>query len=121
MRELTKSMLSFTWSMSVFGLSQAVNLLSPRQAASAFDEVTRRAEEQLGPSTRQIFGVGDNLQRGFVDLTFRALGLDLFGCSSCSGGRQGRPCSCARCTQQTLRQESGWGPMPPPSGSAGAG
>jgi hypothetical protein len=101
MRELTKSMLSFTWSMSVFGLSQAVNLLSPRQAASAFDEVTRRTEEQLGPSTRQIFGVGDNLQRGFVDLAFRTFGL---GSSSCSGSRG---------TRQASGQSSGWGPMPP--------
>jgi len=102
MRELTKSMLSFTWSMSVFGLSQAVNLLSPRQAASAFEEVTRRAQEQLGPSTRQIFGAGDNLQRSFVDLAFRTFGLG--SCSSCSGSRGAR---------QASAQSSGWGPMPP--------
>ena len=105
MRELAKSMLSFTWSMSVFGLSQAANLLSPRQAASAFEEVTRRAQEQLGPSTRQIFGVGDNLQRGFVDLAFRTFGLGQLGsgCSSCSGSRSAQPDS----------RNSGWGPMPP--------
>ncbi len=105
MRELAKSMLSFTWSMSVFGLSQAANLLSPRQAASAFEEITRRTQEQLGPSTRQIFGVGDSLQRGFVDLAFRTFGL---GCSSCSGSRG---------TRQASGQSSGWGPMPPPPGA----
>lgn len=103
MRELAKSMLSFTWSMSVFGLSQAANLLSPRQAASAFEEVTRRTEEQLGSSTRRIFDAGDNLQRGFVDLAFRTFGLG--SCSSCSGSRG---------TRQASSQSSGWGPMPPP-------
>jgi len=107
-RELTKSVLSFTWSMSVFGLSQAANLLAPRRATSAFDDVTRRAEEQLGSFTRSIFNTGDRLQRGLVDLTFSSLGLDLFGggCSSCSGSRGAR---------QTSGQSSGWGPMPPPS------
>lgn len=101
MRELAKSMLSFTWSMSVFGLSQAANLLSPRQAVSAFEEVTRRTGEQLGPSARQMFDAGDRVQRGFVDLAFRTFGL---GCSSCSGSRS---------AQQASGQGNGWGPMPP--------
>lgn len=102
MRELAKSMLSFTWSMSVFGFSQAANLLAPRQAAAAFEDVTRRTEEQLGSFARPIFTAGDQVQRGFIDLAFRTFGLD--GCASCSG-RQGR--------QQTPAQGSGWGPMPP--------
>jgi hypothetical protein len=102
MRELTKSVLSFTWSMSVFGLSQAINLLSPRQAASAFEDVTRCTEEQLGSSTRSIFNAGDRLQRGLVDLTFSTLGIGLLdGCSSCSGSRR-------------AQQGGGWGPIPPP-------
>lgn len=111
MRELTKSVLSFTWSMSVFGFSQAASLLAPRQAAAAFDDVTRRTEEQLGSFTRPIFTAGDRVQRGLVDLAFRTLGLD--GCASCSG-RRSRPCSCSRCKQQTPAPGSGWGPMPPP-------
>jgi hypothetical protein len=95
-------MMSFTWAMSVFGLAQAGNLLSPRRAAAAFDEVTRSTADQLGTATRSAFDVGDNLQRGLVDLAFSALGLNGSGCSSCSQSRQ------------TLRQSSGWGPMPPP-------
>lgn len=114
MRDLTKSMLSFTWSMSLFGLSQAANLLAPGRAAAAFDEVARRAESQLGAVTRPIFNTGDNVQRGFVDLAFRTFGLDR--CASCSG-RQGRPCSRSQCTPQTPAQGSGWGPMPPLSGA----
>ena len=105
MRELTKSMLRFTWSMSVFGLAQSAQLLAPRQAAAAFDDVTRRTEEQLGSFTRSVFNAGDRVQRGLVDLAFRTFGLDLFGgCSSCSR------------TRQTPRQESGWGPIQPPPG-----
>jgi hypothetical protein len=106
-RELTKSLLSFTWSMSVFGLSQAVNLLSPQRAASAFDDVTRRTEEQLGSLTRSIFSAGDRFQRSLVDLTFGSWGLDRLGggCSSCSGSRGER---------QASEPSGGWGPIPPP-------
>ena len=89
MRELTKSLLSFSWSMSVFGLSQAANLLAPQQASAAFDDVTRCTEKQLDSFSRSVFNAGDQLQRGLVDLTFRAFGLDLSGCSSCSRPRQG--------------------------------
>jgi hypothetical protein len=103
LRDLTRSMLSFTWAMSVFGLAQAGNLLSPRRAAAAFDQVTRNTADQLGAVTRPAFNVGDNLQRGLVDLAFSVFGLDGSGCSSCSPRRQ-----------QTPRQSSGWGPMPPP-------
>lgn len=113
MRELTKSMLSFTWSMSVFGLSQAANLLAPQRAAAAFDGIARRTEEQLGSWTRPIFNAGDTVQRGVIDLTFRAFGLD--GCASCAGRRRGS-CSCSRCSQRTPAQGNGWGPMPPPPG-----
>lgn len=101
MRDLTKSILSFTWSMSLFGLAQTANLLSPRRAAAAFDDVTDRTEEQLGALARPLFQAGNGLQRGLVDLAFSAFGLDRSGCSSCSGSR-------------AARQSGGWGPMPPP-------
>lgn len=108
LRELTRSMMSFTWGLSVFGLAQAGNLLSPGRAVAALDEVTRSAREQLGPLTRPFFDLGNNVQRSFVDLTFRAFGLS--GCSSCS--RSGRTAP-----RQAPRQGSGWGPMPPIPGA----
>lgn len=117
MRELTKSVLSFTWSLSVFGLAQAANVLTSRRAGHAFEDVTRTTEEQLGPWARPLFNAGDRVQRGLVDLTFRTLGLDLFGRSSCSGCRQSGQCSCSRCERQRSGQDSGWGPIPPPRGS----
>ncbi len=83
MRELTKSLLSFSWAMSLFGLRQASNLLSPGEArnpggeaASRFQAVTRTAEEQLGPSFLSLFRAGDNFQRGAVELLFSLLRFD---------------------------------------------
>jgi hypothetical protein len=71
MRDLTKSMMSFTWAMSVFGMRQMANLVSPKTATEAFDAVTRSTEEQLGPATRSMFRAGDALQRTMVETTFR--------------------------------------------------
>lgn len=71
MRELTKSMLSLSWAMSLLGLKQMASLLVPgSNASSSFEAVTRCTEEQLGPATRPAFRAGDSLQRGLVDLTF---------------------------------------------------
>jgi hypothetical protein len=76
MRELAKSMLSFSWAMSVFGLNQMANILSPQTAgrsAAALDAVSRATEGQLGPLARQTFRTGDNLQRQVTDSLFSLL------------------------------------------------
>lgn len=75
MRDLTKSMLSFSWAMSLYGLRQMACLLSPRAAADSFDAVTRSTEDQLGAVTQSVFRAGDNLQRGMVDLMFNVMTL----------------------------------------------
>lgn len=82
MRELTKSMTSFSWAMSLFGLRQMACLLDPRSwgsSASTFQAVTRSTEEQLGPTTQSLFRAGDNLQRGLVDLMFNLFTLGFAG------------------------------------------
>jgi hypothetical protein len=87
-RELTKSMLSFSWAMSMFGLKQMSDLLVPQSnAAGSFAAVARSAEDQLGKTARAAFRMGDNLQRGLVDLTFAFL---TFGLSSPGAGQGGR-------------------------------
>jgi hypothetical protein len=87
MRELTKSLLSLSWAMSLFGLKQMASLFDPASnASSSFEAVTRCTEEQLGPSTRPVFRAGDSLQRGFVDLTFTLL---TFGAWQPGAGRGG--------------------------------
>src|SRR3982751_1201037 len=89
-RDLTKSMLSLSWAMSLFGLKQMAGLLNPQShsnSTSSFEAVTRSAEDQLGPVARSTFRTGDNLQRGLVDLMFSFFTLGLWP----GGGRGGRP------------------------------
>ena len=69
MREFTKSILSFSWAMSLFGVQQTVNLLSPAKATKAFNHVTDASEEELCDLLKTTFDAGDRLQQGAVDLT----------------------------------------------------
>ena len=59
MQELTKSMFSYTWAMSLFGAQQMLNLLSPSKAAKAFEGVTSATERELGQSLQSVFRAGD--------------------------------------------------------------
>ena len=78
LRDLTKSMLSFSWGMSLFGARQLVTSLTPDKATAAFDTVTRATEAQLGDVFKGAFRVGDRLQRNMVDMTFSVLQLEAF-------------------------------------------
>lgn len=78
MRELTKSVVSFSWAMSLFGLKQAANLLVPQtwdQATSAMKGVAGATEGQLGPTLQSLYRAGDNMQKGMVDMMFGMVGL----------------------------------------------
>ena len=75
MRDLTRSVASFTWALSLFGVKQMVNLASPRRAAHAFETVARSTEGMLGPGLRTAFQTGDRLQRAMVDASFSLVGL----------------------------------------------
>jgi hypothetical protein len=67
MRELTKSLFSFSWAMSLFGVQQLVNLTNPDKAALAFDAVADAAAEGFEGVTKTAFQTGDRLQRQMVD------------------------------------------------------
>ncbi len=69
MREFTKSIFSFSWAMSLFGIQQTTNLMSPEKAAKAFNSVTEATEAQLTDVMRTTFSAGDKLQRSAVDMT----------------------------------------------------
>jgi len=69
MRELTKSIFSFSWAMSLFGIQQTTNLMSPEKAAKAFNSVTEATEGQLADVMKTTFSAGDKLQRSAVDMT----------------------------------------------------
>jgi len=97
MRELTKSMTSYAWAMSLFSLQQMVNVFSPGKASGSFNNVTKATEEEFGDAVKASFRAGDNLQRGLVDVTFGVLTLGMFdsgdrsgGTATCGGDRQAR-------------------------------
>src|SRR5712691_796141 len=69
MREFTKSLFSFSWAMSLFGVQQTANLMSPDKAAKAFNSVTEATEAQFADALKTTFNAGDKLQRNAVDMT----------------------------------------------------
>jgi len=138
MRELTKSMLSFSWAMSMFGLRRMGDLLLPQSgwnlAAASFDAVTRSAREQLGAAAGSTFQAGDDLQRQAVDMMagmfdrdswnparWLQMGTDALqksiqassaalrsSAEAVSGATSG--CGCG--PQPSTKPKGGWGPMP---------
>ena len=102
-RDLAKSMLSFSWAMSLFGVAQLTNTLIPQRPSqpnhrttTAFDAVTHAAEEQLSGVLKGAFKAGDQLQRGMVDLMFGFLSLEAFN-----------PSQMMRMTSDMMRQTTG--------------
>src|SRR5215469_6340963 len=71
--------------MSLFGIQQTANLLVPQRlsqpthtATAAFHAVTQTTEEQLGDALKGVFRVGDQLQKGMVDMAFSFFTLEAF-------------------------------------------
>jgi hypothetical protein len=76
MREFTKAALSLPWAMSLFGLEQFTNVLSPqnsRKATGAFDAVTQATGEQFSELLQSFYLLGDSVQRDLTDLAFGLL------------------------------------------------
>jgi len=69
MRDLAKSIGSFSWAMSLFGARQVARLFRPSEVAEAFDEMTEEASRHLGEDLESAFELGDRMQRTMVDLT----------------------------------------------------
>jgi hypothetical protein len=152
MREFTKSILSYTWATSVFGVQQMINLVTPQgsrqqhPATEAFNNVTKSSTEELGDALRATYRLGDNLQRGMVDVFFGVATLGIFdrGGTRSSSGVCGQTTDAFRqgvsamgqaadvvgqavsgatsgwsCDRGTSRSEqTGWGPVPPPRSSS---
>jgi hypothetical protein len=95
MRDLTKSLTSYTWALSVFGLQQTLNLLglggsgSWSRSTKAFTNVTEATSNELGDTMRALFRSGDTLQRGMVDLLLAPLGFVNCGTRSTPGQGDG--------------------------------
>lgn len=85
MRELTKSMLSFSWAMPLYGMRQMLNLSFPQdmsrpfdKATEGFETVTDTARDQMGSTIKGLFDAGDRIQRGMVDLMFSFVPAGVF-------------------------------------------
>jgi len=72
MKDLVKSMVSFSWALSLLGVKQAVSLVTPGSRSSGMgnvlDPVTDTAVAQLDESMQGIFRSGDNIQSKMVDM-----------------------------------------------------
>jgi hypothetical protein len=146
MRELTKSMLSFSWALPLFGMKQMMDMAAPRdpsrpfgRVTDSFEAVTRTAQDQLGGAWNSAFRAGDQLQRGMVDLMFSFLSPEAWNPNrmmrmssdvmqssvNAAGQMAGAATSTAQGawsaagTATATQPTAGWGPVPaPPSASA---
>jgi len=124
MRDLTKSMISFSWVTSLFGVQQMANLLSLDKATESINKVTDATKKELGGATEASFRAGDNLQRGLVDLTFSMLSPQILNPNTwikmTSDAAQqtmrvlGQVIPGAPAPSVTSPHATGWGPVPPP-------
>ena len=138
MRDFAKSLFSFSWAMSLFGIQQTLNLMRPSKVAEAFDNVTQATEGEMSDALKAAFRAGDNLQRELVDLTLGILtgqslnpdgvikmSSDVMrqsnevvqqGIRMASGMAQRSAETASQYTQalphNSQRASSGWGPMP---------
>ena len=77
MYELTKSAMSYSWAMSLFAVQQMTNLLLPadctqptRRVNAGSYSLTQASQQQLNDLLFGAFQIGDDVQRGVVDLMF---------------------------------------------------
>ena len=74
MREMTRSLLRFGWSMSLFGLRQTAYLARRPgwdRARQSLDAVSHAAAREMGEAVRSYYKAGDRFQSGLVDTAAR--------------------------------------------------
>lgn len=85
MREVAKSMIRFSWAMSLFGLEQIGNVLRERKdedesrekrISDALDSVSEATDRSFAERMHDLFEAGDRLQQEMVDLVFDVLDSD---------------------------------------------
>jgi hypothetical protein len=78
MREVAKSMLGFSWAVSLFGIQQLAKIVAPTAAqpvdatAAEVEEVSRAVQSHLFGATAMQFRAGDQWTRNLVDVIFDA-------------------------------------------------
>jgi hypothetical protein len=130
MRQLSKSVLSFSWALSLLGIKQAVSLVTSggrsQGAGNILDPVTESTVGQLDESMKGIFRSGDNMQSKMVDMMFGMFSpgnwnmmrwMGDCGRKAASGFAQ-PPSSASpsspptNVNATTAGSAAGWGPMP---------
>jgi hypothetical protein len=82
MREVAKSLVGFSWAVSVFGAQQVARLMTPSsgapvdRAAAEIDEVTKAVVSHMNDRMAQQFRAGDDWQRRTIDALFDAARLE---------------------------------------------
>jgi hypothetical protein len=133
MRELSKSVLSFSWALSLLGIKQAISLVTPGRNASPgniLDPITDTAVGQLDESMKGIFRSGDTMQSKMVDMMFgmfnplnwniarrvgdcgRKAASGFAQPPSSAAGPSGSSYSPPTVNATTAGSSAGWGPMP---------
>lgn len=81
MRELTRSMIRFTWAMPLLGVNQVASLVTPENRrrpldgpTETFDALAEVAVGQMSPGLRNLYDQGEQIQRRVVDAFFGVFG-----------------------------------------------
>lgn len=81
MRELTRSMIRFSWAMPLLGVNQMANLVTPGKnegllepISASFEALSDAAYGQMSPRLRDLYDQGDRLQSRVVDAVFGVFG-----------------------------------------------
>ena len=80
MREVAKSMVGFSWAVSLFSLQQVAKLVTPSSepanaAAQEFDELSRAVQSHFSAPVAERFRAADEWQGRLVDAMFDAVAL----------------------------------------------
>lgn len=121
MRELTKSLVRFSWAMPLFGVQQMANMMVPNRDAidkvsHSLESVGGASQQELGQTLRSVYDVGDRLQRSAVDLMFSFVPGNL----GAMADRMARPGGCGEHPGGPTHyyQPPAASPQPPPSADA---
>jgi hypothetical protein len=144
MRELTKSLGSTSWALSLWGAQQLFSVVQQpipnnnHPAAQSLGALSQGAESQLQGVFRRAYEAGDRVQRSAVDLAFNMVGPEALNPNrwlalssevvrqSAAAARALLPSGPDGSSSQTSSssgaassgcsgQPCGWGPMPPPT------
>jgi hypothetical protein len=83
MRELTKSMVGFSWAVGLFGFQQLTKIMTPgsqppERTMAELDDVAHTAERHLSDAFARQFHAADQWQRSLVDAFFDTVSLRSF-------------------------------------------